>query len=1001
MTDVLQMTDPTSIHQQRLMHNPHPHPSITSTSSQPPLLLAPSTGLAAPANDVPQPVKDDLDGEEDDGVIACICAFNTDDGNTIQCDKCMRWQHILCYYPPPEPTPDEASAHYCLDCLPRHLDARKATERQRKALNEQDTEQQSNKKPPTKSHKKKARDSPSISNTPLIGSDKHEQTALTDTKSVHVRDAGPPAAKRPKIAHKSSDKPNNPAGRKRRTNSTNNTPVSGTRSQSPDTLIPQYSNEFLRLFKSNPPQVDTATNLMNDIGITNALSEWLVDSKAVSKATRGLTPGDIFQRWPGRIEDIPGCPEISVRWVEDPRFTSDGLTPRWAQVVIEDQIAPGAFIGELRGRISHIDHYHAQPDNRWQYLRHPIPFVFFHPQLPICIDARQEGSIFRFVRRSCNPNSKLQTIITEGNEYHFCFMALRDIMPGEEISIAWSVPESISEKIKTSFGQTNNVQPNVREAICDWVSKVLANCGPCACAGPAHCLMSHYDRRGQPLPKLRKGKKARLSQVDAGADQTRSRSASETIYKNESYDEASGGPANSATPGSDSRDMTPHPYELTSAGGTLLPEMSERERKKLMREEEMFRKQEQANDKQRKKRPSGGSNLNTPLIASPVRGRGSIDMVDGPVRRSTGDLATIVVESRPSLGKRKADHDLGTRRNRASSTRQAVYADASVQCDMDQDADQAPCLRVPKRKYISLKQRLLRQCTFNNQERRASLTIKPAMPSEQSSDAMALDVKQSLMSGPVTKSGSEGLAERYADKSSTVAPAPITGGSRQDGDSAMPDVMANGTADADSSPRSVVFNPSVNSALPSAALEMPPAEHLSPAPSPLARVDVTTAIAPEPAAPIPVTASNDPGESIPVTALTEPAHEDMDPVLPSTTLHVEPQATESASSDPIPTSEPLDAQAPLPLPISPNVTATLAPSPIRKKLSLKDYTKRSKAKPGVGEITPGGILTPSSGLTADPTLALLSTESNLEQPGTSMPPAAEQINDEHVKSEQS
>ena len=41
---------------------------------------------------------DDLE-EEDDGQINCICGFNEDDGNTVACDTCNKWQHIICYYP--------------------------------------------------------------------------------------------------------------------------------------------------------------------------------------------------------------------------------------------------------------------------------------------------------------------------------------------------------------------------------------------------------------------------------------------------------------------------------------------------------------------------------------------------------------------------------------------------------------------------------------------------------------------------------------------------------------------------------------------------------------------------------------------------------------------------------------------------------------------------------------------------------------------------------------
>ena len=41
-------------------------------------------------------VEDQLDLENevvDEGVIRCICEMTDDDGFTIQCEKCLVWQH--------------------------------------------------------------------------------------------------------------------------------------------------------------------------------------------------------------------------------------------------------------------------------------------------------------------------------------------------------------------------------------------------------------------------------------------------------------------------------------------------------------------------------------------------------------------------------------------------------------------------------------------------------------------------------------------------------------------------------------------------------------------------------------------------------------------------------------------------------------------------------------------------------------------------------------------
>ncbi|WEJ92680.1 SET domain-containing protein 3 [Yamadazyma tenuis] len=53
--------------------------------------------------------------EPDSGVIGCICGISDDDGFTIQCDICYRWQHCLCMdYSTNEEVPeDEYKCYFC------------------------------------------------------------------------------------------------------------------------------------------------------------------------------------------------------------------------------------------------------------------------------------------------------------------------------------------------------------------------------------------------------------------------------------------------------------------------------------------------------------------------------------------------------------------------------------------------------------------------------------------------------------------------------------------------------------------------------------------------------------------------------------------------------------------------------------------------------------------------------------------------------------------------
>jgi hypothetical protein len=56
---------------------------------------------------------------DDEGIIRCICGYNDDDGFTIQCEKCMVWQHAACVGIRKDNVPDE---YFCEDCDPRPLD---------------------------------------------------------------------------------------------------------------------------------------------------------------------------------------------------------------------------------------------------------------------------------------------------------------------------------------------------------------------------------------------------------------------------------------------------------------------------------------------------------------------------------------------------------------------------------------------------------------------------------------------------------------------------------------------------------------------------------------------------------------------------------------------------------------------------------------------------------------------------------------------------------------
>jgi hypothetical protein len=68
-------------------------------------------------------------GDEDGGVIRCICECDDDDGFTIQCDRCLVWQHCACFGMSQASVPDE---YHCEQCDPRPVDVQFARAHQQK-----------------------------------------------------------------------------------------------------------------------------------------------------------------------------------------------------------------------------------------------------------------------------------------------------------------------------------------------------------------------------------------------------------------------------------------------------------------------------------------------------------------------------------------------------------------------------------------------------------------------------------------------------------------------------------------------------------------------------------------------------------------------------------------------------------------------------------------------------------------------------------------------------
>jgi hypothetical protein len=578
----------------------------------------------------------------------------------------------------------------------------------------------------------------------------------------------------------------------------------------------------------------------------------------------------------------------------------------------------------------------------------------------------------RYIRRSCSPNAELKIIITGAANYHFCFIAARDIEVGEEIAIAWDVSSGLSGLNGRSRG---NMSEKDMSGISSWVSTILAHCGPCACNRGEHCLMARFDRRdpdvdpeSEPVkptkPPARK-KKAGSQISPLNTHTVNSRSGSEA-RKADVDDEPtdSRSTSGSAERGSASRDITPNTHY--SANGTA--EMSERERRKLAKVEELFSKQdEQASSKQsKKKRSSAGSALNTPGAATSKQlglpPTSSSRYADSGTSRQSG-----LPSAKPSSGKRPKPVTTSSATSKAfnkrSRTPKPLYTNSSVQCDMsDEEAALRPEPPRVRRPFVPLQQLLLQRCARNNvlnREYRLSIRAK----SEENASKMDLDANASVKSDPVSpKLAPESTQELEAGPSTSSMPLNDDDGDVEMDDSPLDDSMATVVVAEPRSPtREQPADPS-----------SPRASHPPPDPS----ADHRCSEEPESDQGPP---PNETHDKPPADASKSPEMQMSMPPPPANPFAATPQSSNGASTSTIVQSPAIITPGGTSGPVfSPSVTAAVASGPTRKKLSLSDYTRRKKEQPSDSkpdrESSPASVTSGPTSAAAVPSLQASASE---------------------------
>ncbi|KAK3306586.1 uncharacterized protein B0T15DRAFT_146004 [Chaetomium strumarium] len=659
--------------------------------------------------------------DEEPYTIKCICNFADDDGNTIFCETCETWQHIECYYPDSVEDALRADfAHSCVECQPRSLDRQQAIERQRARAIVPIVEEAADKKPrrpPSKSHKKKAKPSELHINGIHHG-------ASESTKHVNPHDNLLHPAKKTKTSHKSNQSVSSQAPKRSPSHGTAKPQV---QPLSPATTPPDlpddfelhnYSSAFLSRYNDRTFKI-VNTNSFAGLQVSNTMSAWLRDPEKMQKET-GLSYSDVFQKLPAHIESIRVKPEVEQTQEVIPPDT----VVQWQCLTAPSAIDKDVPLMEVNGQIGFQALYCAEPENRWAELTAPLPFVLFHPLLPLYIDTRREGSEARFVRRSCRPNAVLETYLSSGSEYHFWLVSDRQIAAREQITIPWDFRFPTTEKARAlrmlglsdDTSDDTSVDENDYQKYAGWVHLILSEHGGCACNLGPECAFARFRRnylaktqqRAHP-PKSRKRKtktQHAISPTSTG-HATNSRAPSEGHLEDEQHRRSLSSSSRSKPP---SRDMTPTARQGSFDTLGILTEPTDRDKRKVAMVEDTFRRLEQQQQQPQRKRKrvsdgtgtsqakasKTGSATQTPTLPSGFHEREYMDVGTGPSMSSPGSPSDVgAAYTRPTRKNPGSRNTSVSARSRPVSVApHRNYRDAAVQTDLPQADAKTPVRRV-------------------------------------------------------------------------------------------------------------------------------------------------------------------------------------------------------------------------------------------------------------------------------------------------------------------
>ncbi|ODQ64330.1 hypothetical protein NADFUDRAFT_83845 [Nadsonia fulvescens var. elongata DSM 6958] len=396
----------------------------------------------------------------DSGIIRCICDFSDDDGFTIQCERCNIWQHAVCVGINNEN--DVPEIYLCDKCHPRLLDIKAAQAKQRKRLE-------------------------AINRRRNLLRERHNNSRLAtnETYSEYVNSLN------------GSESPKDlPSSRRNRFSRSLTSETNEENTDSEEAVRPNFNWPVSRIYSDYYTHVEeNRIPSDDDKNFMDQLPERLRNDNTT---TMHFTKPHF---------DNINVPKVTVKQVIDHSkqkfkgFSQLGL-------FINSSIPRDGYIIQYVGDIYSKKRYKLDCINQYRDLGCPKLGVMFHHSLPLVIDGRIIGNESRFLRRSCTPNCRVNTVVVDQHRIVFAVFATETIKEGSELTVSWEWDEQhpIQKVIRnTPIDQLTESEKQYLVYSADLILQKIE----CACNSGPDCTIARMKKACGPVQRSTRQSKAK------------------------------------------------------------------------------------------------------------------------------------------------------------------------------------------------------------------------------------------------------------------------------------------------------------------------------------------------------------------------------------------------------------------------------------------------------------------------------------------------------------